>query len=227
MASAWLGSPMTVCQSLTGSWLATRVEARSARSSMTSVRSRRSAVAERGEHPVVDGEQVELGEAGEHAGVGAVAAADGELVQQARHADVAGGEAAAAGPFDEGASEETLSDPGRTDQQEVVALGDPGAGAEGEDLLAVEAARVGEVDGLERRRVAELGGVESPLQLALLAGGPLGVDEETEALLEGERGGLVGLDLLAAGVGHGADLHGVELVEGLFDQHGSSRVVAA
>ena len=35
MASAWLGSPMTVCQSVTGSWLAMRVEARSARSSMT------------------------------------------------------------------------------------------------------------------------------------------------------------------------------------------------
>ena len=104
-----------------------------------------------------------------------------------------------------------------------MALGDPGAGSEREDLLTVEPPRVGEVDGLERRRVAELGGMESPLQLALLAGGPLGVDEETEALLEGERDGLVGLHLLAAGVGHGADLHGVELVEGLFDQHGSSR----
>ena len=108
-----------------------------------------------------------------------------------------------------------------------MALGDPGAGSEREDLLAVEAARVGEVDGLERRRVAELGGVKAPPQLALFAGGPLGVDEEAEALLEGEHGGLVGLHLLAAGVGHRADLHGVELVEGLFDQHGSSRVVAA
>ena len=42
MASAWLGSPMTACQSVTGSWLAMSVAARSARSSMTSVRSRRS-----------------------------------------------------------------------------------------------------------------------------------------------------------------------------------------
>ena len=40
IASAGLGSPMTACQSVTGSWLAMRVEARSARSSMTSVRSR-------------------------------------------------------------------------------------------------------------------------------------------------------------------------------------------
>ena len=42
MASAWLGSPMTACQSVTGNWLAISVEARSARSSITSVRSRRS-----------------------------------------------------------------------------------------------------------------------------------------------------------------------------------------
>ena len=43
MASAWLASPTTACQLVTGDWLAMRVEARSARSSMTSVRSRRSA----------------------------------------------------------------------------------------------------------------------------------------------------------------------------------------
>ena len=109
-------------------------------------------------------------------------------------------------PFDESASEKTLPDAAGPGDDQVVALGDPGAGAEGEDLLAVEATRVGEVDGLERGREAELGGVESPLQLALLAGGPLGVDEESETLLEGERGGLVGLHLLAAGVGHGAGL---------------------
>ena len=108
-----------------------------------------------------------------------------------------------------------------------MALGDPGASAERQDLLAVEAPWVGEVDGLERRRIAQLGRVEAPLQLALLTGRPFGVDEEAEALLEAERGGLVGLHLLPAGVGHRADLHGVELVEGLFDQHGSSRVVAA
>ena len=41
MASAWLASPMTAYQSVTGSWLAISVEVRSARSLMTSVRSRR------------------------------------------------------------------------------------------------------------------------------------------------------------------------------------------
>ena len=100
-------------------------------------------------------------------------------------------------------------------------------GAEGQDLLAVEPARMGEVDGLESGRMAQLGGAQAPLELALLAGRPLGVDEQAEALLEAERSGLGGLDLLLAGVGHRAELHGVQLVEGLFDQHRSSSLVAA
>ena len=84
-------------------------------------------VAQWREHPVVDGEQVELRQPGEQPGLGAVGAADGQLVQQARHADVARGEAAAARPLDEGAAEKALSDPGRADQDQVVALGDPRA----------------------------------------------------------------------------------------------------
>ena len=93
--------------------------------------------------------------------------------------------------------------------------------------MAVEPAGVGEVDGLERGRMSQLGGAEPPLELALLAGRPFGVDEQAEAFLEGEGGGLVGLELVVAGVGHGAELHGIQLVEGLFDQHRSSSLVAA
>ena len=73
--------------------------------------------------------------------------------------------------------------------------------------------------------MAQLGRVESPLQLALLASRPLGIDQQTETLLEAERGGLVGLELFLEGVGHRAELHGVELVERLLGQHRSSPVV--
>ena len=41
-----------------------------------------------------------------------------------------------------------------------------------ENLLAVEPPRVGEVDGLERRRMAQLGGAEPPMLDLLLAGSP-------------------------------------------------------
>ena len=96
------------------------------------------------------------------------------------------------------------------------------AGAQGQDLLAVELTGMGEVDGFEGGGMTQLGGAKPAVELALLAGRPLGVDEEAEAFLEAEGGGLVGPELVVAGVGHGAELHGVELVEGLFDQHGSS-----
>ena len=167
-------------------------------------------VAERCEHPVVDGEQVELGQPGEQPGVGAVAAADGELVQQARHADVAGGEASAAGPFDERAREEALADAARPGEDQIVALGDPPQVASVRTCCRLSR----QVDGLEVGGMARLGGAEPAVELALLAGRPLGVDEEAEAFLEGEGGGLVGPELVPAGVGHGAELHGIELVEG-------------
>ena len=56
MASAWLGSPMTACQSVTGSWLAMR--GRGALGAVLDHLSEVAAfgVAERGEHPVVDGQ---------------------------------------------------------------------------------------------------------------------------------------------------------------------------
>ena len=112
------------------------------------------------------------------------------------------------------------------DQDQIVAFGDPRAGTEREDLLAVESPGMSEVDGLERCRVAQLGRLQAPFELALLAGRPLGVDEQTEPVLEAERGGLVGLELFLEGVGHRAELHRVELVERLFGQHRSSVAAA-
>ena len=58
---------------------------------------------------------------------------------------------------------------------------------------------MGEIDGFERGRMTELGGAEPPLQLALLTGRPLDVDEQTEAPLKAERGGHVGALLLWRG----------------------------
>ena len=107
---------------------------------------------------------------------------------------------------DEGTAEETLPDAARPGDDQVVAFGDPRAGAQREDLLAIELPGAGEVDGFERRRVAQLGRLQAPLELALLAGRPLGIDQQAEPLLEVERGGLIGVELLLEGVGHRAEL---------------------
>ena len=103
-----------------------------------------------------------------------------------------------------------------------MALGDPGAAAQREDLLAIEAAGVGEVDGLERGGIAELGGPQPPLQLALLARRPLRIDQEADTVLEAERSRVIAVELLLEGLGHGAEFHGVQRLERLFNQHRSS-----
>ena len=59
---------------------------------------------------------------------------------------------------------------------------------EGEDLGAVEPAGTAEVDVLDRGRGAELRGLQAAFQPPVAAGGELAVDEQAEALLEGEPG---------------------------------------
>jgi hypothetical protein len=89
MESAIVGSPMRSCQALTGTWLVMSVDARSLRSSRTS---RRSQILPLGARElrgakVVNRRQIGLGQAGECARVGAVAARDVELVEGPRGAD--------------------------------------------------------------------------------------------------------------------------------------------
>ena len=124
-------------------------------------------------------------------------------MEQARHVEVARREAAATRPLDEGTGEEALADARGAGDEQIVVVCDPGAAAQGEDLLAVEPAGVGEVDGLERGGITELGRLQPQGRLPLLAGGPLGIDQETEAFLEAQRGGIAGPELLLDGLGHG------------------------
>ena len=92
---------------------------------------------------------------------------------------------------------------------------DPVAGGELADDGLVEFAPGRVVDRLETGLgELELGLLQGAGQALVLAGVPLGLDEQREALVEGE-GGHVGLLLLGGpGRGHGAELEGVELFEG-------------
>ena len=84
-------------------------------------------------------------------------------------------------------------------------------------------ARMAEVDGLEGGgRVAQRRRLQPPGELALLAGGPLEIDEQAEAVFEAQRGGLVGAELLKERLGQGGEFHRVQPLKGLFDQHRSS-----
>ena len=91
---------------------------------------------------------------------------------------------------------------------------DPAAGGELADDGLVELAAGRVVDGLDARlRELELGLLQGAGEALVLAGAPLGLDEEAEALVEGE-GGEVGLLLLRGpGRGHGVELEGLEFLQ--------------
>jgi hypothetical protein len=66
----------------------------------------------------------------------------------------------------------------------------------------------------------ELGLLQRTGQALVLAGEPLGIDEQPEPLIEAERGELGVLLLLGPGLGHGRQFEGVQLVEGRGGEHG-------
>jgi len=81
-------------------------------------------ILDRGEAPVVDHEDVDAGELAEEADVGAIGAGQGELVEEARGAAVAGAIALAARLMCQGTRDEALPDAGGADQDHVVVLSD-------------------------------------------------------------------------------------------------------
>ena len=220
MESAIVGSPMRSCHALTGTWLVISVEARSVRSSRTSSRSCRSGLVSGGEAPVVDHEQVGLGQAGEGAEVGAIAAGDVQLVEEARGAHAVGGIARAAGALGEGLPEPGLADAGGADEEQVAVLSDPGTGGERlHEGLVQAAARTEPVDVLQRGLAAEVGLAQAAVQLALFAVGPLGIDEQADAILETEVGELGGAELALEGLGQGGQAQGTQFVDGGVSEH--------
>ena len=157
MASAWFGSPMTPCQSGDRELAGDQDGGTFAPFLDDFDQVPAFSVAQRGQEPVVDGQQIGFGQTGQDSGVGAVATADRQLVQEPRHADVGGVKTPPAGAFDESRSQKTLSDAGRTGDEKIVPVLDPPAGAQGEDLGTVQTATMFEVDVFQRcRRVAQL-----------------------------------------------------------------------
>ena len=108
----------------------------------------------------------------------------------------------------------------RPAQQHVLVLGDPAARHQAGEHGAIEAARVAEVDVLERGRLPQFGAFEARAVLGRFALGHLGVNEQTEALLERQLADLGVIVLLGQRPGHAGQAHLLELVVGGMIQHG-------
>ena len=145
---------------------------------------------ELGEPEVVEDEEVGSGEGSEELGVAAVAASDGEVVQEPGDAQGQSGEAVTAGVVGEGTGEPGLADPryghsgagaGGTGDEDVEAFAQPSPGGEGVDEGLVEAPWVSGVDVLDAGvGVSQLGASQPAGHAAVVAQGEFAVGEQAE-----------------------------------------------
>src|SRR5207244_4021497 len=108
------------------------------------------------------------------------------------------------------------------DHEDVLGLRDPLAGGQALEECPVEAAGMAEVDVFDAGlAIAELGELEAAGEPAGLAFGPLAIDEQSKAVLEGERGVAVGLrELLLEGAGEAVEAQLTEFPKRLLGRHG-------
>ena len=113
-----------------------------------------------------------------------------------------------------------LADAGRTDDTNIVVLGDPDPFGQGEHEGAIEAPVVPEVHVFDDGPVAKLGSGEEALALPVLALFDLSVDEQPETVLEREYL-VVGVGpLVLQGHRHDLELELDQRLDGRVVQHG-------
>ena len=171
------------------------------------------------EPPVIQDEEPDLGESLDEPGIGAVAPGEGELVEETGEAEVAGRDPVSAGLVAESTGDEGFSGPGRTCDQDRLAVEDPLTGSEAEDDRSVQTAAGLEVEVFDGGVEVELGVALEPLISALLPVGLLAFEEQGEAVVEGELADVGHGGLFLEGLSHAREAEFVEEVEGGMSQH--------
>ncbi len=119
----------------------------------------------------------------------------------------------------ERASKPTLSDAGRTANDQIVVHADPIADHELLEELAIEAARGAVIDVLDQRLLAQPGIAEPGGEFLVVPVGHFPVEQESQPFRMGECRGLGGGLGLAEGFGHAEQPELIELVEGGMGEH--------
>ena len=146
---------------------------------------------------------------------------DAEFVEQSRRAQVERRQSLPAGLLGERTGDEGLAAAGGTVEQEILGLTNPVAAGEAGQLAAIQAAAGAVVDVLDAGALLELGELQEARQTTIVAVDDLAVEQQCEALVEGEaHGGALG-ELLGQGGGHAVELEPVQCIEGRLDEHGS------
>ena len=112
-----------------------------------------------------------------------------------------------------------FADTGGADDDDVLGLLDPVAAGQPHYQGFIQGAGRLEVDILDAGAVPEPGGSEQPGHAAVLFKSPLPIHQHGEAVFEAQFSQVRLPQLLGKGVGHGAQLHIVQLVQRLLRQH--------
>jgi hypothetical protein len=150
--------------------------------------------------PVIEDQELGAGEGVEELGVGAVGMGKGDVVEKARGALVADGKVVAAGGVGKGTGEERFADPGGAEDEDVEVLIDPLTLGKLKDQATVDAARGREVEVFDGSWERQTSLPQSPSEAVVVTADALAVDEQAEAILEGQVGVLRAVKLLFEGV---------------------------
>jgi hypothetical protein len=125
---------------------------------------------------------------------------EGDVLKETRGALVMDGGVVAACGVGQGAGEASLADAGGAQDEDVEVLVDPLTLGKLKDQATVDAARGGEVEVLDGSWERQSRRPQSSLETVVVAADALAVDEQAEAILEGQVGVLGIVQLLFEGV---------------------------
>ena len=152
-------------------------------------------------------------------GIGAIGTGQGHVLNELGEAEIATGDALSAGGLSEGTSQVGFASTGGSGDENDLMVTDPIAPNESKDYGAIQAPWGAEVQILNGGWEAELGLAEQPGKAAILANRSFPLDEESEAILEGEALDVGHGLLFIEGLGHASETEFTELGEGLFKKH--------
>ena len=178
------------------------------------------AVAERREAPVVQDQEIGLGQRLHHLAVGAVGAGVHEFfAQEPRQSHIPDGVPLPTRALSEGTGEPRLARAGGPDHQERLVLPDPVAGGELQKAMSLQAARRAEVHILDARRLAQPCELEQPREPTVVPHGLFAFEQERQTLLKRERGEIGQPALFIEGRRHAWEFERVQRTESLFEEH--------
>lgn len=134
--------------------------------------------------PVIEDQELNAADGLEQATISAVAASQGERLEQARNAVILDRTIVAAGFVAEGAGNPALAEPGCPCDEQVLVAGDPVPADESSEDGAVDAAWRAQIDVFHACALAQRGELEAGRETFGVALGGFAIDEKPDALLE-------------------------------------------